>query len=145
MSRFRLDIHINKTHLFFHWILFVLISFVQTAVSMYTLRDRPSGDITFNFYQDVLVGALIVSVFYSLLLLVVLRIQSFGIQVVIHSLIVIVLWFYEDLLVFGDREAGWSTYSLKASIVHTLQLSVIPIVISLLVYLPILYCLRRKV
>ncbi|MEC4114654.1 hypothetical protein [Myroides pelagicus] len=134
----------GRIRLFLYWLMFVLISFVQTAIAMSDLKDRPSGDLTFHFYQDVLIGSLSISVFYMLLLLLVLRIRPFVLQLVIHSLVVMGLWFYENLLVFGDREAGWSTYSLGASAYHTWDYSLWSISLALAVFFLVLKVMYNK-
>ncbi|MGL4581635.1 MAG: hypothetical protein ACRCVU_01495, partial [Flavobacterium sp.] len=58
-----------------YWLLFIGLSYMQTIASMYRLRDTPSGDITFDFYTDAWVGAIVVSVFYLLCTVFIIRIK----------------------------------------------------------------------
>jgi len=117
-----------------YWLLFIGLSYMQTIASMYRLRDTPSGDITFDFYTDAWVGAIVVSVFYLLCTVFIIRIKRYSIQLLVHSVLVCFLWFFEDLSVFMDREASWSTYSFGESVSYTFLYSVLPIAVTLIVF-----------
>lgn len=117
-----------------YWLLFIALSYMQIIASMYRLKDTPSGDVTFDFYTDAWVGAVVVSVFYLLCTMFIIRIKRFGIQLLVNSILVCFLWFFEDLSVFLDREASWSTYSFGESVSYTFLYSTLPIVISLVVF-----------
>lgn len=117
-----------------YWLLFIILSYAQTIVSMYRFKDTPSGDITFDFYTDAWVGAIVVSVFYLLCTIFIIRIKRFKIQLLVNSLLVCFLWFFEDLSVFMDREANWSTYSFMESVSYTFLYSILPITVALIVF-----------
>lgn len=127
-----------------YWLLFIGLSYMQTIASMYRLRDTPSGDITFDFYTDAWVGAIVVSVFYLLCTVFIIRIKRFGIQLLVHSVLVCFLWFFEDLSVFMDREASWSTYSFSESVSYTFIYSVLPISIALIVFGVLLRVIHKR-
>ncbi|WP_041893933.1 hypothetical protein [Myroides profundi] len=129
--------------LMYYGLLFLITSFAQTSIAMYRFKDQPSGDLTFNFFQDVFVGSLFVSLFYILLLYFIHKISRFSIQIIVHSILLVGLWFLQNLSVFIDREASWSTYSIRESVYYTLDYSLIPIVSTLLIYIFISFRLYK--
>lgn len=120
--------------LMYYGLFFIIISFVQTSIAMYRFKDQPSGDITFHFFIDTFLGALLVSLFYILLLIFIIKIPRFSIQIIIHSLLLVGLWFLQDLSIFIDREASWSTYSFAESVHYTWVYSRILILCALAIY-----------
>ncbi len=130
-------------HLMYYGLLFIIISFVQTSIAMYRFKDQPSGDITFNFFQDIFLSALFVSLFYILLLVFIIKIPRFSIQIIIHSMLLVGLWFLQDLSIFIDREASWSTYSFTESIGYTWMYSRISLLCALVIYIFLSFRLYR--
>lgn len=130
-------------HLMYYGLLFIIMSFVQTSIAMYRFKDQPSGDITFNFFQDIFLSALFVSLFYILLLVFIIKIPRFSIQIIIHSMLLVGLWFLQDLSIFIDREASWSTYSFTESISYTWMYSRISLLCALVIYIFLSFRLYR--
>ncbi|MEK6512985.1 hypothetical protein [Myroides odoratimimus] len=130
-------------HLMYYGLLFIIMSFVQTSIAMYRFKDQPSGDITFNFFQDIFLSALFVSLFYILLLVFIIKIPRFSIQIIIHSMLLVGLWFLQDLSIFIDREASWSTYSFTESIGYTWMYSRISLLCALVIYIFLSFRLYR--
>lgn len=130
-------------HLMYYGLLFIIMSFVQTSIAMYRFKDQPSGDITFNFFQDIFLSALFVSLFYILLLVFIIKIPRFSIQIIIHSMLLVGLWFLQDLSIFIDREASWSTYSFTESISYTWMYSRISLLYALVIYIFLSFRLYR--
>ncbi|MEK6508284.1 hypothetical protein [Myroides sp. C4067] len=131
------------SHLMYYGLLFIIMSFVQTSIAMYRFKDQPSGDITFNFFQDIFLSALFVSLFYILLLVFIIKIPRFSIQIIIHSMLLVGLWFLQDLSIFIDREASWSTYSFTESIGYTWMYSRISLLCALVIYIFLSFRLYR--
>lgn len=131
------------SHLMYYGLLFIILSFVQTTIAMYRFKDQPSGDITFNFFQDIFLGGLFVSLFYILLLVFIIKISRFSIQAIIHSMLLVGLWFLQDLSIFIDREASWSTYSFTESISYTWMYSRISLLCALVIYIFLSFRLYR--
>ncbi|EPH06889.1 hypothetical protein HMPREF9713_03437 [Myroides odoratimimus CCUG 12700] len=130
-------------HLMYYGLLFIIMSFVQTSIAMYRFKDQPSGDITFNFFQDIFLSALFVSLFYILLLVFIIKIPRFSIQIIIHSMLLVGLWFLQDLSIFIDREASWSTYSFTESISYTWMYSRVSLLCALVIYIFLSFRLYR--
>ncbi|MEC4053229.1 hypothetical protein VSP10_10555 [Myroides odoratimimus] len=122
-------------YLMYYGLLFIIMSFVQTSIAMYHFKDQPSGDITFSFFQDILLGALFISLFYILLLVFIMKIPRFSIQIIIHSILLVGLWFLQNLSVFMDREASWSTYSFTESISYAWMYSRVSLLCALVIYI----------
>ncbi|EHO06406.1 hypothetical protein [Myroides odoratimimus] len=129
--------------LMYYGLLFIIMSFVQTSIAMYRFKDQPSRDITFNFFQDIFLSALFVSLFYILLLVFIIKIPRFSIQIIIHSMLLVGLWFLQDLSIFIDREASWSTYSFTESISYTWMYSRISLLYALVIYIFLSFRLYR--
>ncbi|MFM9401914.1 hypothetical protein ACKLNQ_08195 [Myroides odoratimimus] len=130
-------------YLMYYGLLFIIMSFVQTSIAMYRFKDQPSGDITFSFFQDILLGALFISLFYILLLVFIMKIPRFSIQIIIHSILLVGLWFLQNLSVFMDREASWSTYSFTESISYTWMYSRVSLLCALVIYIFLSFRLYR--
>ncbi|WP_286442583.1 MULTISPECIES: hypothetical protein [unclassified Myroides] len=111
-------------------LLFVALSFVQASLAMYPFKDQPSSSLSFDFYTDAFFASLIVSVGYVLVLFLVLRIQPWLLQLVVHLLVVGLLWFWIDFGIFQDREAGWSTYTTQEALYATRKHSLWIILLS---------------
>lgn len=123
---------------------FMVLSYIQTIVSMYRLKDQPTGDLTYNFFTDVFVGSIVAGLFYMLFTCFIVRIKNFNIQLLIHGILASILWFLTNLSVFLEREASWSTYTLSESVFYTLNDSCIMLALVLVVFCITLFCYNRK-
>ncbi|MEK6494005.1 hypothetical protein [Myroides odoratimimus] len=122
-------------NLIYYGLLFIITSFTQTSIAMYSFKDQPSGDIAFSFFQDIFLGSLFAGILYISILIFIHKIPRFSVQLIIHSILLLGLWFLQCLSVFMDREASWSTYSMRESIIYTLHYSLMPLLTTLLIYI----------
>lgn len=115
------------TTVFFHIVLFIGVGYLQAIIAMYPFKDQPSSSLSYDFYTDVGLAVLLTSVLYVLFSWPLVRIKWIMSQLILHGLLVGLLWFWIDLGIFQDREAGWSTYTTKESLYYTWHYSVWPL------------------
>lgn len=128
----------NRVHLMLLWCVFVISSFLVTTISLYKFKDTISGGLEFDFYRSVLRTAIVVSIFYMLVILLTRGVKSRIFQNLFSCVWICFLWFFQVLVEFGNRVAGWSTFSFYESIIVSSSYSLNVILMALVFYVLIL-------
>lgn len=124
----------NRIYLMLLWCVFVIYSFLVTTISLYEFKDNVSGDLESSFYSSVLKTALVISVFYMPIILLIRGVKGRSLRNLLSCVWISFLWFFQVLIEFGNRVAGWSTFSLSESIIVSSSYSFNVVLMALLFY-----------
>lgn len=135
----------NRIYLMLLWCVFVVSSFLLTTISLYQFKDTISGDLEFDFYRSVLKTAIVASVFYIAVILLIRGLKSKILENLFSCVWISFLWFFQVLIEFGNRVGGWSTFSLSESIIVSSSYSLNVILMALVFYVLILQLKQKYV
>ncbi len=111
-------------------VLLFVFTFVEIYWSMGSFSDKPSSAcLDCSFFDDVYLMTLFSTVFLSIIFLALSFIKNNNLKFLLQVLIVILVWFFWNYILFVDRESAWSTYLFKEEIMYTITFSFFPILI----------------
>ncbi|SKC00607.1 hypothetical protein SAMN05660477_02382 [Soonwooa buanensis] len=136
----------KRIHKFLNYFLPLFIcSFIQFYWSMPSLIDRMSSAcMTCSFFEDTLLMSLVISLFCTVLFLLIFKLNNIYLKNCIAGLFLMALWYYFDYTMFVERESSWSTYLFLEEINITTSLAFVPIVIMTFVCLLSIHFRNKK-
>jgi len=123
--------------------------FVFTLVEIYWAMGSFSNKLSSacldcSFFDDAYLMALFSTVFLSIVFLPFSLIKNNNLQVTLQLLLLILVWFFWNYIIFVDRESSWSTYLFKEEVMYTLKFSFLPIlVLSIVTVFTLNYILKK--
>ncbi len=130
-------------------LIIAIILFVFTLVEIYwamgSFSNKPSSAcLDCSFFDDAYLMTLFSTVFLSIVFLPFSLIKNSYLKVIFQLLLLILIWFFCNYIIFVDRESAWSTYLFKEEIMYTITFSFFPILILSIVTIVALNFILRK-
>lgn len=111
-------------------VLFAILAPLQAVLAMYKFKEELSCDLETGFYEEILLLTVVLTIVYGIGVWLITRLKSLRFSFGVQTTWAVLLWFYQDLCIFQDRVACWSTFSFSEALNYTLSYSFIPLIVA---------------